>query len=109
MIKVYLISIGDEQKRYKIGHTRRKVEQRIKELKTGNSEDFQIVGFFESKWGTKIEASLHRRYGQSRIDGEWFFLTKQQVDGFISECQLIHDNLNLLSRENTYVIDRKLL
>jgi len=41
MIKVYLISaqIGDE-KLYKIGHTRRTVEQRIKEFRTGNASEF---------------------------------------------------------------------
>ena len=107
MIKVYLISSGVDDKIYKIGHTRRGVKNRIKEFKTGNSSNLEVVDTFESKWGTKIEASLHKRY--KRIEGEWFNLTTDEVDNFIKTCQMIHDNFEILSTQNTWIIDRSIL
>ena len=106
MYKVYLIKTQDDITRYKIGYTKRSVEKRIKEFKTGNSNDFQIVSVFESNWGTKIESSLHKRYQMNRIGGEWFTLSEQEVVNFYTECQKLHDIFDLLSNSNTWVIDR---
>ena len=108
MLKVYLISTGDEEKRYKIGHTRRKVEDRIREFKTGNSSSFEIIGVFESKFGTKIESTIHRKFGSKKIEGEWFFLNDNDVSSFESECKRLHDIFHLLTTENTYVMKRGL-
>ena len=59
MSNVYLISsyINGEIL-YKIGMTKRSVEKRLKELKTGNAADLAIVNIFESKWASKIEANF---------------------------------------------------
>ena len=107
MYSVYLIcaEIGGE-KVHKIGYTRRTPEQRIKEFKTGNASDFYIVDSFKSKWGTKIESSLHRRFNKFKINGEWFKLNDEQVKSFNNECQLIHDGLEIISTQNTYYLDR---
>ena len=104
MIKVYLISSGVDDKIYKIGHTRRGVKNRIKEFKTGNSSNLEVVDTFESKWGTKIEASLHKRY--KRIEGEWFKLDEKDILNFNDECKKLHDIFELLSTQNTWVIDK---
>ena len=104
--KVYLISSGDFEKQYKIGYTRRDVEDRVKEFKTGNSNNLEIISVFESKWGTKIESSLHRKYKTKKIDGEWFDLNQEDVDSFKLECERIHDMFELISNQNTYIIDR---
>ena len=56
MYNVYLLYTEDGK--YKIGYTRRKVLERIKELQTGNSNNFTVINTYESKWGTKIEAAL---------------------------------------------------
>lgn len=100
---VYLVcaKIGDE-KLYKIGYTRRKVEKRIKELKTGNAADFYIVDSFNSKWGTKIEALLHRAYQNKKINGEWFELTKEEVNKFKSKCESSHRNFEIISKTTYY-------
>ena len=68
---IYLVcaEIGQERL-YKIGYTRRPIEKRIKELKTGNAADFYIVDSFQSKWGTKIESILHRSLKAKKINGE---------------------------------------
>lgn len=100
---VYLIcaEINDE-KLYKIGYTKRKVNQRVKELKTGNAANFEIIDSFYSKWGTKIEASLHKRFNDKKIKGEWFNLTNKDVLNFKSNCQLLHENFNTLSNTTYY-------
>jgi len=104
--KVYLISSGDVEKQYKIGYTRRDVEDRVKEFRTGNSNNLEVISVFESKWGTKIESSLHRKYKTKKIDGEWFDLNQEEVNSFKLECKRIHDMFELISNQNTYIIDR---
>ena len=88
MYNVYLISCGEgDEKRYKIGYTKNDVKKRLKQLKTGNSEELLIEKVYQSKWGTKIESVLHRNYKIYQISGEWFRLTQSQADNFIKECQ----------------------
>lgn len=106
MYKVYLISCGDIDKQYKIGFTRRKVENRIKEFKTGNSNNLEIVSVFESKWGTKIEAFLHRKYFDKKISGEWFILDEEEVRGFYKTCENQHNIFELINNHNTYIIEK---
>jgi ABC-type Zn uptake system ZnuABC Zn-binding protein ZnuA len=107
MINVYLISaqFGDK-KLYKIGYTKRDINERIKEFKTGNVSDFIIENSFNSKWGTKIEANLHRRFKTQKVRGEWFDLKKEDIDNFENYCKLIHNNLEIIENGNTYFIDR---
>ena len=106
MYKVYLISSGGIEKRYKIGYTKRTVWERLKEIKTSNSDNVEILDVFESKYGTKIERSLHRKYKSKKIENEWFRLTEIEANQFKKECQMMHDNFNLLETQNTYIIDR---
>lgn len=107
MINVYLISAETNGKKlFKIGYTKRKVEERIKEFKTGNSAIFSIVEVFNSKWGTKIEAHLHKYFRSNKIKGEWFDLTDDDLVKWFDQCKLSHENFELIERENTYYIDR---
>lgn len=91
---------------FKIGFSKRSVEKRVRELKTGNACEIKIVSIFSSIWAIKIESTLHRLYSSKRVSGEWFDLTEIDVDNFIFNCQLHHDNMELISSENTYFIDR---
>lgn len=107
MINVYLIcSEVEGSKLYKIGYTRRTIEKRISEFKTGNASEFYIIDSFKSKWGTQIEASLKRRFKPYNISGEWFLLKEEDIISFKNTCQIIHDSLNLIGESNTYYIDR---
>ena len=101
--RVYLISSGQT---YKIGYTRRESKKRLKELKTANSNDLEVLFEFESKWASKIEANLHRKYKSNKIDGEWFNLTEQDVNDFLKECRKQHENFEMLNTENTYILER---
>ncbi len=102
MYNVYIISSEiNNKKLYK-----RNVGMRIKEFKTGNASEFDIVDTFTSKWGTKIEKFLHRYFKGNKINGEWFDLSADQVDEFREICEKSHNNFEILNSYNTYVIDR---
>lgn len=106
MVKIYLIcaEIGGE-KMYKIGYTKRTIEQRIREFKTGNASEFTIIDSFQSDWGTKIEAQLHKRFNHKKVNGEWFKLDESDINKFQDMCSLIHNNLEIVSK-TTYYLDR---
>lgn len=107
MYNVYIISSEiNSKKLYKIGYTRKLVSERIKQFKTGNASEFEIVDTFKSKWGTKIEKSLHKHFRFNKIKGEWFELDMDQVMDFKVICEKYHNNFELLDKYNTYVIDR---
>jgi len=107
MFHIYLVcSEINGQKLHKIGYTRRTIEQRIKEFKTGNASDIYLVDSFQSEWGTKIESQLHRIYKSKKIGGEWFDLSEDDIIDFSNHCQKIHDNLTLISKKNTYFLDK---
>ena len=104
---IYLICAEiNGEKLHKIGYTRRTVEQRIKEFKTGNASEFYIVESFRSEWGTKIESQLHRIYSHKKVKGEWFNLDQDDISTFINTCNIIHNNLKLISETNTYYLDK---
>ena len=79
MFSIYLVcsEIGG-QKLHKIGFTRRTPEKRIKEFKTGNASEIYLVDSFQSEWGTKIEAMLHKIYKSKKVEGEWFNLDEDE-------------------------------
>jgi hypothetical protein len=104
MYKVYLLHCGG---RYKIGYTRKSIEQRIKQMKTGNSLDFNLISYFESKWGTKIESHLHRKYKNKKVSGEWFELDENEILTFDLECQMWHDVLEDIDKNSTWVLNKK--
>jgi len=109
MYTVYLIcSYIGENKVYKIGYTRRQVEDRIKDFKTSNCSSMVIIDYFKSKWGTKIESQLHKRFKseQKGISGEWFSLTDEDISMFKTYCETIHNNFELVSNENTYYLEK---
>lgn len=107
MFKVYLIEAEiDNNLYYKIGYTKREVGKRVNELKTANACNLSIITVFESKWGTKIETSLHKMFKGKKINGEWFYLSQEDVKNFREHCKRIHDNFEMLTTENTYVMDK---
>jgi hypothetical protein len=107
MFNIYLVcSEINGQKLHKIGYTRRPIEKRIREFKTGNASDIYLVDSFQSEWGTKIEAMLHKIYKLKKINGEWFDLDEEDIKKFNTHCSSIHNNLKLISEQNTYFLDK---
>lgn len=107
MHKIYLISSEmDGNKVYKIGYTKRDINERLKEFRTGNSNNLHIESFFASRWAKKIEKSLHRHFQSLKINGEWFKLESSHLADFLRICQITHDNLELLEKYNTWIQDK---
>ena len=107
MYNIYLVATEINNKRYyKIGFTKRSIETRVRELKTGNASDFEIIDSFRSEWGTKIESQLHRRFKPKRVNREWFELDEDDIKSFQLECQKIHNNLNYLKESGNYFISK---
>lgn len=85
---VYLIGVNGDNGMYKIGVTCAKdLNQRIKQLQTGNGNELILVNSFKSSKPYKMETMLHNRFQEQREDGEWFLLSREQVDGFTTLCE----------------------
>jgi hypothetical protein len=105
-MNVYLICAEFEgRKLYKIGYTRRDIQKRIKEIKTGNGHDIYLVDSFNSKWGTKIESKLHTTFKMKKVSGEWFDLNDEEVKSFIIKCKSIHETFEIITKNNTYYLE----
>jgi len=100
---VYLISSTIEDDIcYKIGYTKRNPLQRIKEMKTGNASELELIDQFKSKWGTQIESNLHKFFKDKKISGEWFRLSDYDVSKFKIMCEQTHNNFEIISENNTW-------
>jgi len=94
--KVYLIeSIINNKCQYKIGVSKNP-DKRLKQHKTSNPNDLLILHEFKSNWPFKIESTLKRMYNNNSIDGEWYELSKNQVDNFIKTCNMIENNFKTI-------------
>ena len=108
--KIYLISAEIKGVTYhKIGYTKREVETRIKEFKTGNCSDFEILYVYTpNDHPVSIERALHRHFDLKKIDGEWFELSKEDIEEFPSLCEKFYNQFDLIASNNTYISDNNI-
>jgi hypothetical protein len=90
---------------HKIGFTRRAIEKRLKEFKTGNASELYLVDSFASEWGVKVEYNLHKIFKKKSIRGEWFDLSEDEVNKFKEYCINIHNNLKFIAENSTYYLE----
>ena len=92
---VYLIAdVFNET--YKIGVTRRKVEQRLKQLQTGNSNQLDLIDYYQTEYPYKLESMLHNRFKPQQANNEWYFLTKEDIDNFQDTCNHLNEIINVM-------------
>lgn len=103
-MKIYLINQVNTNK-YKIGVTKKDVNERLKQLQTGSSESLITIKEFKTNYGFKLETLLHRHYSCKKTIGEWFELTEQDLAMFIKTCETYEENFKLLEEHNTYYQD----
>ncbi|QXX75940.1 GIY-YIG nuclease family protein [Methylovirgula sp. HY1] len=75
-----LLKIGSE-KRYKIGKTNL-VERRKDQLSIQLPEDLEMVHAINTDDAYGIEAYWHRRFAAKKTKGEWFSLSRDDVQAF---------------------------
>lgn len=85
---IYLIKESGDDLLHKIGVTKSDdINKRLKKLQTGNGNKLLLVKSFLSNKPYKLEKMLHWKYQENREEGEWFLMTKDDVNGFINECE----------------------
>jgi len=73
--------------RFKIGVTKRKIEDRLKEIQTGNPGEVFVMRTFESNYPYKLEKMMHRHFNSKRTLNEWFCLNVDDVTSFTETCR----------------------
>lgn len=92
---VYLINAVGTNK-YKIGVTcKNDVNERVKELQTGNGEELELVNYFFTDYPYRVEKNLHLLYHVERKKGEWFEFNNSEPLSFLNECKKM-ENLILI-------------
>lgn len=78
MVQGYVYILGSELGIYKIGRTKN-VELRMKQLE-GIPFKTELIHTIPCEDDTKFEAELHERYKSKRKTGEWFELSKKDIE-----------------------------
>lgn len=102
---IYLIRSSDNT--YKIGVSKNP-QKRLKNLQTGNANKLELVDRFECEQSFKVEKALHRRYKIEKTESgnEWLHLKQEQVNNFISDCEIICENLSYVFKHNPFLNDK---
>lgn len=98
---VYLLGNNEQENVYKIGITRGKIENRIKQLQTGSSGEIYLINYHKTKYPFFIEKNFHMKYYPYQTIGEWFELTSDEVLKFKEICQFFENNAKILE-ENAF-------
>lgn len=88
-MRVYLIRNGEGF--YKIGRTKLKTKERIKQLQTGSSSEIELIAECEVENTSKVEAALHNRYRIFNVSGEWFDLPIKEVNSFVDTVKRLNE------------------
>ena len=99
---VYLLAEMGDNLRYKIGITKNPVEKRVKQLRTGNSDDIMIIHRYHSYNYKKVERMLHVMFKPDRMHLEWFTMTDEQVMSFMAEAKKADGTISFLNKNNEF-------
>lgn len=111
---VYVVSNDDmKEGQYKIGVTRRSVEERMNELGTGASHSFpmNIHGYVYCEDCFEVESELHKHFANKRVNQinprkEWFKTNLTEIRDAFKELFNIDIVLTEISNEN-YLYSKK--
>jgi hypothetical protein len=96
MALVYLLGDSGQDGIFKIGVTKGEIENRIKQLQTGNGSEIYLVNFYETQYPFFMERALHARFNPQKKKNEWFILSAQDVIDFKKTCMKIEENAKAL-------------
>lgn len=92
---VYILKTSDNI--YKIGVTK-DVDKRIKQLQTGSTEKITLVDKFLSEYPFKLESYFHYKYKDNKVNGEWFYLSEENLNDFQKDCSSFEHNYKCLTK-----------
>lgn len=96
LLKSYNEEVGDV---FKIGISRNKIEERLRNLRTGNPNEIEVIHIYQTEIkNSKLEARLHRRFKHLLVKGEWYNLTEEEVNNFVYTCQQLETALKLIEK-----------
>lgn len=93
MAFVYLLSDYESDNLCKIGVTRGKIENRIKQLQTGNGNEIYLKDYYETNYPFYIERLLHLKFSGKQKINEWFVLDNDSIFNFKKTCFEIEKNI----------------
>ena len=106
--KIYLIYSPElgESGLHKIGIAKQP-EKRLKQLQTGCPYKLEIIYIVESKFTSKVEKFLHKKFSHKKnvqkfdqnLKGEWFNLDVSDILEFKKTCSEIERKLEFLEKE----------
>lgn len=73
----------------KIGETKDCVNKRLATFKVGNP-DIKLIAYVFCEDRKLFEAQLHERYQEKHVKGEWFNLSRRDINNLIKEYQFIN-------------------
>ena len=76
---VYLITTNETPGKYKIGMTQN-INQRINNLRAVVPVTFRVLHLIECSNMRQAENTLHRKFSEKRLVGEWFALTYEDIE-----------------------------
>lgn len=95
---------------YKIGCTRSIKTNRLSGVQTGNPRELKLRLFIPTipNKAIALEKLLHKKFAENRVRGEWFVLTKKQLDKIIKiRNKIIKQNDSLFSVNFDYLLEEK--
>jgi len=99
-MSVYFIQAGEDGP-IKIGHTSN-VPSRLKSLQTGHAAKLKVLGQCEGD--KKLEKSLHHKFAEHRLTGEWFNPVQEILAEIAERCAPVPSQEST-ARENLLDMD----
>lgn len=96
MAFVYLLCDSGQDNMFKIGTTKLPIEQRIKKLQTGNSNEIFLSDYYETAHPFYIEKMLHKKFAPNKKVGEWFQLDDPDALSFKDVCNQFEELISTL-------------
>ena len=101
MTIIYLLK--DQVGYYKIGFTKKIINERIQGLQTGNSGNFDIIHIFKTNHNRRLETALHNIFKNKHVLREFYDLNKEDINNFINICNSLEKGFDdIKNYENKY-------
>ena len=96
----FVYFVKDNSDQVKIGYTKRKVKDRIKEL---NSPNLILILDYETKYPTQLEEAPHFRFKRYNIEREWFLLNDFKVEELKQICVKLDESICIINDKTNII------